>query len=204
MIIIGIAGGSASGKTTVAKNIITKSFSNDSVVLIRIDDYYKPLTHLSLEERKKRNFDHPDAFDFDLLVKHIHLLKEGQTILKPIYDFANHDRSDRTEIIYPCSVLIVEGIFVLWEDRLRDLFDIKLFVDTPSDIRFIRRLTRDIEERGRDVDGVIEQYVNTVRPMHLLFVEPSKRFADLIIPEGGSNKIAIDLIATKISGLINE
>lgn len=204
MVVIGIAGGSASGKTTVAQKIVAKSFPNDSVTLIRIDDYYKPLNHLTFEERQLVNFDHPDAFDFDLLINHIQLLKEGQTILKPVYDFANHDRSDQSEVIHPCSVLVVEGIFVLWEERLRALFDIKLFVDTPADIRFIRRLTRDIQSRGRSMDSVVNQYLNTVRPMHLLFVEPSKQYADLIIPEGGHNTIAIDLIASKISGLLEE
>lgn len=202
MVVIGIAGGSASGKTTVAEKIVAKSFPNDSVTLIRIDDYYNPLPHLTLKERQNMNFDHPDAFDFDLLVNHIRLLKEGKTILKPVYDFTNHDRGDQSEVVYPCSVLVVEGIFVLWEERLRELFDIKLFVDTPADIRFIRRLTRDISERGRSMETVINQYLNTVRPMHLLFVEPSKQYADLIIPEGGNNTIAIDLIASKISGLL--
>jgi uridine kinase len=204
MVVIGIAGGSASGKTTVAKKIVAKSFPNDSVTLIRIDDYYKPLGHLSMEERKKINFDHPDAFDFDLLITHIQLLKEGKTILKPTYDFTLHDRSDQSEVINPCSVLVIEGIFALWEERLRSLFNIKLFVDTPADIRFIRRLKRDTESRGRSMDSVINQYLTTVRPMHLLFVEPSKEYADLIIPEGGNNTIAIDLIASKISGLLEQ
>jgi uridine kinase len=204
MVVIGIAGGSASGKTTVAQKIVAKSFPNDSVTLIRVDDYYKPLGHLSLEERTKVNFDHPDAFDFDLLVNHITLLKKGQTILKPVYDFTIYDRSDQSEIIHPCSVLVIEGIFALWEERLRQLFDIKLFVDTPADIRFIRRLKRDIETRNRSMDSVIKQYCEAVRPMHLLFVEPSKAYADVIIPEGGNNSIAIDLIASKISGLLDE
>jgi uridine kinase len=150
------------------------------------------------------NFDHPDAFDFELLINHIRLLKEGQTILKPVYDFTIHDRGDQSEVVHPCSVLVIEGIFVLWEERLRELFDIKLFVDTPADIRFIRRLQRDMEIRGRSLDSIVQQYINTVRPMHLLFVEPSKQYADLIIPEGGSNSIAIDLIASKISGLLEE
>ena len=204
MVVIGIAGGSASGKTTVAQKIVAKSFPNDSVTLIRMDDYYKSLSHLSLEKRQQMNFDHPDAFDFELLINHIRLLKEGQTILKPVYDFTIHDRGDQSEVVHPCSVLVIEGIFVLWEERLRELFDIKLFVDTPADIRFIRRLQRDMEIRGRSLDSIVQQYINTVRPMHLLFVEPSKQYADLIIPEGGSNSIAIDLIASKISGLLEE
>ena len=204
-VIIGIAGGTASGKTTIAKKVYEESSKYGTVSMIKIDDYYKVLDHLTMEERTKVNYDHPDAYDISLLSEHLNLLKKGKSIEKPIYDFVIHNRSkDKIEIIEPANVVILEGILTLAIKEIRDLCDIKLFVDTPDDIRFIRRLVRDMELRGRDVQSVVEQYLNTVRPMHISFVETSKSFADLIIPEGGNNTIAIDFIVTKIVDIINK
>ena len=204
-IIIGIAGGTASGKTTIARKVYEQSSKYGTVSMIKIDDYYKILDHLNMEERNKVNYDHPDAYDIDLLKSHLNDLKNGISIRKPIYDFVIHNRS-KTEfsIIEPANVIILEGILTLAIEEIRNLCDIKLFVDTPDDIRFIRRLKRDIEERGRDVNSIVEQYLTTVRPMHISFVEKSKSFADLIIPEGGKNNIAIDFIVTKIVDIINK
>ena len=196
--IIGLAGGTASGKTTVAREIFNKSKEYGSVTYIRMDDYYKNLSHLTLEERRKINFDHPNAFDVDLLVDHLNKLKNGISINKPIYDFNVSLRSDKTEHIEPSDVVIIEGIMTLQIKEIRELLDIKIFVDTPDDIRFIRRLQRDTTERGRSIDHVINQYLNTVRPMHQSFIEPSKAWADIIIPLGGENKIAIDIINLKL------
>ena len=204
-VIIGIAGGTASGKTTIAKKVFEESSKKGTVSMIKIDDYYKILDHLSMDERTKVNYDHPDAYDVDLLTHHLNNLKNGKTIKKPIYDFVEHNRSkDKYDIIEPANVIILEGILTLAIKEIRDLCDIKLFVDTPDDIRFIRRLVRDIEERGRDVNSIVNQYLNTVRPMHMSFVENSKSYADLIIPEGGKNNIAIDFIVTKIVDIINK
>lgn len=200
--IIGIAGGTASGKTSIAKKVYEQTKQFGSVAMIRMDDYYKCLDHLTPEERKNSNFDHPDAYDVDLLIEQINMLKNGKAIEKPTYDFSIHTRSNITEHIKPANVVIVEGIMTFAIPELRNILDIKLFVDTPDDIRFIRRLKRDIEKRGRTVESVINQYVTTVRPMHLTFVEPSKKYADIIIPTGGENEIAIDLIITKISDLL--
>lgn len=200
--IIGIAGGTSSGKTTISKKIYNQSIKYGTVLVIKLDDYYKDLSNLTLEERKQINFDHPESYDIDLLIKHLNSLKNGETIKKPTYDFVNYTRSSLTETITPANVIIVEGIMIFQNKELRDLFDIKIFVDTPSDIRFIRRLKRDIIKRGRDVESVCSQYLNTVRPMHLAFVEPSKAFADLIIPEGGNNLVAINVIVTKILELL--
>lgn len=202
--IIGIAGGTASGKTTVASRLYEETKKYGSVNVIRIDDYYKDQSNLSLEERRKTNFDHPSAYDKDLLVKHLNDLKKGISINKPTYDFTISTRSDIVEKIEPCNVIIVEGIMAFAIPELRDMYDIKIFVDTPDDIRFIRRLSRDIEKRGRTVDSVINQYLSTVRPMHLSFVEPSKVYADLIVPIGGENNIAIDIITTKIVDLLKK
>ncbi|MCI6013953.1 MAG: uridine kinase [Coprobacillus sp.] len=202
--IIGIAGGTASGKTTVASRLYEETKKYGSVNVIRIDDYYKDQSNLSLEERRKTNFDHPSAYDKDLLVKHLNDLKKGISINKPTYDFTISTRSDIVEKIEPCNVIIVEGIMAFAIPELRDMYDIKIFVDTPDDIRFIRRLSRDIEKRGRTVDNVINQYLSTVRPMHLSFVEPSKVYADLIVPIGGENNIAIDIITTKIVDLLKK
>ncbi|OLA10452.1 MAG: uridine kinase [Coprobacillus sp. 28_7] len=194
--IIGIAGGTASGKTTVASRLYEETKKYGSVNVIRIDDYYKDQSNLSL--------DHPSAYDKDLLVKHLNDLKKGISINKPTYDFTISTRSDIVEKIEPCNVIIVEGIMAFAIPELRDMYDIKIFVDTPDDIRFIRRLSRDIEKRGRTVDNVINQYLSTVRPMHLSFVEPSKVYADLIVPIGGENNIAIDIITTKIVDLLKK
>ena len=169
-----------------------------------MDDYYKDLSNLSLEERAQINYDHPNSFDIDLLVDHINKLKNGESINKPIYDFSIHNRTNETDLISPVNVVIIEGILIFAIPEIRELFDIKLFVDTPDDIRFIRRLKRDIKKRGRDVESVITQYLETVRPMHHLFVEPSKQYADIIVPEGGKNKVAVDFIVTKIVQLLKE
>lgn len=196
-VIIGIAGGTASGKTTIAKKIFKETQKYGTVAMIKIDDYYKRLDHLTLDERKQVNYDHPNAYDIDYLIEHLRVLQTGKAIQKPTYDFVNHNRSDVVEEIKPANVVIVEGIMTFAIPELRALFDIKIFVDTPDDIRFIRRLKRDIEDRGRSLDSVVNQYLATVRPMHLMFVEPSKIYADLIVPEGGQNKVAVDVLVTK-------
>jgi len=201
--IIGIAGGTASGKTTVARRLKSLTESYGSVIAMRLDDYYKDLKHLTLEERRRVNFDHPDAYDFDLFISDLKKLMNGETIKKPVYDFVNSIRSDRTEIVKPASIIIVEGIMIFTNEELLELFDMKVYVDTPDDIRFIRRLRRDIEDRGRTIDSVINQYLTTVRPMHLTFVEPSKRKADIIVPEGGKNEVAIDILTTKILSMLD-
>lgn len=202
-IIIGIAGGSASGKSTISKRIYDQFQEKKSVIIIRQDDYYKSQSHLSMEERVKTNYDHPFAFDTELLVKHLSALSQGMTIVKPIYDFKLHTRSPLTEIVDPSEVIILEGLFILEEELIRDKLDIKIFVETDADVRFIRRLTRDVIDRGRTVESVINQYLKTVKPMHENFVEPSKKYADVIIPEGGKNEVAIDLLNTKINSIIS-
>ncbi|MDD2258394.1 MAG: uridine kinase [Bacilli bacterium] len=202
--IIGISGGTASGKTTVALNIKRESETYGSVAVIRLDDYYKKQDEIPLEERKKVNYDHPSAYDSNLLIKHLKDLKAGKEIQKPIYDFVNHTRAKESVIIKPSNIIIVEGIMIFAISKLLKMFDIKLFVDTPDDIRFIRRLLRDTNQRGRSVDSVINQYLTTVRPMHEQFVEPSKVFADVIIPEGGENLIAIDIIVSKILNILKK
>lgn len=200
-LIIGIAGGSCSGKTTVT-HAIYDVFKNHSVVVIEQDYYYKDQSHLTFEERLLTNYDHPLAFDTDLLIEHIHALLERKPIEKPVYDYVNHTRSKEIIHVEPKDVIIIEGILVLEDERLRNLMDIKLFVDTDSDVRIIRRIQRDIKERGRTADSVIEQYVTAVRPMHNMFIEPTKRYADVIIPEGGGNEVAIDLMVTKIKTIL--
>ena len=200
-VVIGIAGGSCSGKTTVTRAIY-EVFKNHSVVVIEQDCYYKDQSHMTFEERLQTNYDHPLAFDTDLLIEHIHTLLKRQPIQKPVYDYVNHTRAQEVICVEPQDVIIVEGILVLEDERLRDLMDIKLFVDTDSDLRIIRRMTRDIQERGRTIDSVIEQYVTAVRPMHNMFIEPTKRYADVIIPEGGGNNVAIDLMVTKIKTIL--
>lgn len=203
-VIIGIAGGSASGKTTVADKIIENFGHTSSVTLVRHDDYYNDQGEMTMEERVLTNYDHPLSLDNALLANHLQLLLAGETIAKPMYDFKNHTRASETEIMVPTQIIILEGILVLEDERLRELMDIKIFVDTDADIRFIRRVKRDIAERGRTFESVVEQYLGTVRPMHNQFVEPSKRFADLILPEGGSNFVAIDLISTKIQSILDK
>ena len=203
-VIIGIAGGSASGKTSIAKQLYDYFKGHHKLKILKQDDYYKDQSHLSFEERAKTNYDHPFAFDTDLLVEHLKKLKKKERIEKPTYDYTLHTRSSVTEVIEKRDVIILEGIFVLAEPSIRELCDILVYVDTDSDIRFIRRLKRDIEERGRSLQSVCEQYLTTVRPMHEQFIEPSKKYAHIIIPEGGSNHVAVDLLTTKIKSIIDE
>ena len=202
--IIGVAGGTASGKTTLASKLYMESKKYGSVAVIRVDDYYKCLDHLSMDDRKKINFDHPNAYDVELLITHLNNLKNGISINKPTYDFTKHTRSSYVEVVNPCNVIIVEGIMAFAIPELRDMFDIKVFVDTPDDIRFIRRLKRDVEHRGRTMESVINQYLSVVKPMHQTFVEPSKIYADIIVPTGGENNsnIAIDILTLKIVDLL--
>ena len=201
-IVVGIAGGTGSGKSTITSSLKEKLM--DSVVVIEQDSYYKDQSTLPFEERIKTNYDHPFAFDNDLLVEHVLSLKGQKSIEKPIYDFETHNRKKETILVEPCDVIIVEGILILYEEAVRNLLDIKIFVDTDSDVRIIRRILRDIKERGRTLDSVIMQYLNTVRPSHLQFIEPSKRYADIIVPEGGYNKVAIDMIYARIQSIIND
>ena len=200
-IVIGIAGGTGSGKTTVA-NVILNRVGTEHIAFIPHDAYYKNLNELSRAQRDVINFDHPDSLESDLLVEHVQALKRREPVEIPIYDFTTHSRTEETTHVDPQAVILVEGILVFAESKLRDLFNVKIFVDTPPDIRFIRRLKRDIEERGRSVESVILQYQTTVRPMHLEFVEPSKRHADVIIPEGGLNTVAMDMVVARIEALL--
>ena len=200
-LVIGICGGTGSGKTTITDRIIL-ALSEQRVAILQQDNYYKDFPDLTLEERKKQNFDHPDSMDTQLLVKHVCRLRQGKPIARPTYDFADYRRLPRTVAIKPKAALIIEGILIFESQALRELMDIKIFVDTDADLRIIRRLSRDIRERGRTVESVIQQYLSTVRPMHLEFVEPSKRYADVIIPEGGYNDVGIDLVIQKIRSLV--
>jgi uridine kinase len=202
-VVIGVAGGSGSGKTSVTKAIYDR-FKGHSILMIEQDYYYKDQTHLPFEERLKTNYDHPLAFDNDLLIEHIENLLRYEPIRKPVYDYAMHTRSEEVIEVEPKDVIILEGILILEDERLRNLMDMKLYVDTDADLRIIRRLFRDIKERGRTMDSVIEQYVNVVRPMHNQFIEPTKRYADIIIPEGGHNYVAIDLMVTKIQTILEQ
>ena len=202
-ILIGLAGGSGSGKTLVARTIV-RELGSDKVVIIDQDSYYKDLEQIPFRDREARNFDHPDAFDTELLKTHLRDLLEGRAIEEPIYDYTQHRRAPETRRISDHLVVVLEGILIFHDAELRALMDIKLFVDADSDVRVIRRLRRDIVERGRSVDSILRQYEESVRPMHLQFVEPSKRFADVIIPGGGHNKVAIDLVKTKIRELLRE
>ena len=195
--IIGICGGTGSGKTTVANRIL-ESVSKDEVIFLQQDSYYRNLDELPLDMRNVVNFDHPDAIDNDSLVEHLRALKRGEAVELPLYDFKTHSRRAETLHMEPRPILIIEGILIFAEQRLLDEMDIKVYVDTPDDIRFIRRLRRDVAERGRTAESVIEQYLSTVRPMHMQFVEPSKRYADVIIPEGGHNLVSIGLISGRI------
>ena len=200
-IVIGIAGASGSGKTLVANNIMSK-LNSQSVVMIQEDSYYRDLSDIPYDARTGKNFDHPDAFDHDLLADHLAALVERKSISHPIYDYKTHSRKKETRTVGPHSIIIFEGILILSEPRLRDLMDIRVFIDTAPDICFIRRLTRDINERARSVDSIITQYEETVRPMYFQFIEPSKRHADIIIPRGGKNEVAIDILSTKINTLL--
>jgi uridine kinase len=196
-LIIGIAGGSGSGKSTVARNV-AEHLTTSSVAFIDMDAYYKNFTSLSLDERRKLNWDHPDAFDYDLLCSHLNALSMRQAIEKPEYDFVTHLRRDRQIRVEPADVVVIDGILLFVDERVRDLCDVKVFVDAEADIRLIRRIERDTHVRGRPLDEIIEQYLSTVQPMHLQFVEPSKRYADVIVPRGGHNAIAIEMIVAKI------
>lgn len=201
-IIIGVTGGSGSGKTSVSRAIFNH-FPNHSIMMLEQDSYYKDQSDLSFEERLNTNYDHPFAFDTDLLIDHLQQLLAYQTIEKPVYDYVAHTRSEATIIQEPEEVIILEGILILEDERLRNLMDIKLYVDTDDDIRIIRRIKRDMEERGRTLDSVIEQYLTVVKPMYHQFIEPTKRYADVIVPEGGENHVAIDLITTKVATFLS-
>ena len=198
---IGICGGTGSGKTTIARSIV-EAVGCERVVLVEQDSYYRNLADMPLDERHQANFDHPDSIDSDMLVNHLMRLKQGLTVEMPLYDFVTHTRSDRIEIIEPKPVVIVEGILIFSEPRVLDLLDVRVFVDTPDDVRLMRRLRRDITERGRTFERTLEQYERTIRPMHFEFVVPSKRHADLIIPEGGENRVAIDAIISRVEHLL--
>lgn len=202
-IVIGIAGGSGSGKTTVA-NTILKRVGRQRIAFLQHDAYYRDLRDLPSSQHSQINFDHPDAFESELLIEHIQLLKRWRPVEVPIYDFTTDSRTERTIHVDPQRVILVEGILIFSERALRELFDVRIFVDTDADLRFIRRLQRDIAERGRTVDSVISQYFATVRPMHLEFVEPSKRYADVIIPEGGFNTVALDMVSSRIEALLQK
>lgn len=200
-ILIGITGGTGSGKSTIA-DALYSNFSKDRITMIQQDMYYKDQSHLSMEERVKTNYDNPMAFDNDLLVEHLQKLIKGEAIEKPRYDFTIHNRAKDTTTVEPREIIIVEGILILEDERIRDLLDIKVYVDTDADIRILRRLVRDIDERGRTVESVIDQYLKMVRPMHMEFTEPTKRYADIIIPEGGHNYVAIDILMAKIRDIL--
>jgi uridine kinase len=202
-ILIGIAGGSGSGKTVVARTIV-RELGSKRVVIIDQDSYYKDLEAVPFQDREARNFDHPDAFDSELMLQHLRELLEGHAIEQPVYDYSQHRRTNESRRISDHLIIVLEGILIFHDPELRALMDIKLYVDADSDVRLIRRLRRDLTERGRSVDAILRQYEDSVRPMHLQFVEPSKRFADVIIPGGGHNKVAIDLVKTKIRELLRE
>lgn len=202
-IFIGITGGTGSGKSTIAKEIY-RQFGEDCIAMIEQDSYYKDQSHLSMDERVKTNYDHPNAFDNNLLVSNLESLLNGHSIEKPIYDFSIHNRVEETTKVDAKEIVIVEGILILEDPRIRELLDIKIYVDTDADVRIIRRMVRDINERGRTMESVINQYLNVVKPMHNQFTEPTKKFADIIIPEGGHNKVAIDIIVAKIKAVLGQ
>ncbi|MGQ5708962.1 uridine kinase [Lactobacillus sp. PSON] len=202
-VIIGITGGSGSGKTTIAHKIAEEFDDNDRITIITQDSYYKDNTNIPMEERMNINYDHPNAFDMPLLEKQLGMLLKRQAIEMPTYDFTAHTRSDETVHVEPADIIILEGILVLFNEEIRDLMDIKVYVDTDDDIRFIRRLERDMKERGRSLDSVINQYMDTVKPMYHQFIEPTKRYADIIVPEGGANNVAIDMLTTKVESILS-
>ncbi|CZQ85411.1 uridine kinase [Trichococcus collinsii] len=202
-IVIGVTGGSGSGKTSVSRAILDK-FTDVSILLLEQDFYYKDQSDLPFEERLRTNYDHPFAFDTDLFIEDLKKLIKYESVEQPVYDYSNHTRSDKVIHREPKEVIIVEGILILEDQRLRDLMDIKVYVDTDDDIRIIRRIKRDMESRGRTLDSVIHQYLTVVKPMHQQFIEPTKKFADIIIPEGGQNQVAIDLMTTKIASILSE
>ena len=197
---IGVAGGTSSGKTTVSERLAELA-GDDALALVKLDSYYVSLSHLPLEERAKFNYDHPDAFDWALLNEHLDALETGEPVPVPIYDFTNYDRTDKVRMMHSARIVVVEGILVLWEPTLRERFDLKLYIDTDADLRFIRRLQRDVAERGRTPDSIIAQYLESVRPSHEQFIEPSKRYADMIFPHGGLNAPAIDVLLARVREL---
>lgn len=197
-LVIGVAGGSGSGKTTVVSKIVDE-IGPDQILLLEHDSYYRDLSHLSLEERMKQNFDHPSSLETELLIRHLKALLEGYKVDVPVYDFAKHTRADETKTVSPGRIILLDGILIFSESELRELMDIKLFVDTDDDIRLLRRINRDIIERERDLQGILNQYEKFVRPMHLEFVEPSKRYADIIIPRGGENEVALQMVVALIN-----
>lgn len=201
--IIGVAGGTGSGKTTVSRRI-QEAVNVRHIAYIQHDNYYRDQSRLSLEERARTNYDHPDSLETELLVEHLLALKAGQPIDMPLYDFSIHTRSEQTVRVEPAPVILVEGILIFAEAALRKLIDVRIFVDTDPDIRFIRRLRRDLNERGRSLDSVVQQYMATVRPMHLEFVEPSKRYADIIVPRGGDNRVAMEMIVSRVDALLRD
>jgi uridine kinase len=200
-VIIGVAGGTASGKTTVSDAILDR-VGRQHIIYLQHDSYYRDLSHLPLEERTKLNFDHPDALETELLVSHLRRLQAGEPVEVPVYDFASYRRSEETRRVEPRPVILLEGLLIFVDKELREMMDVKLYVDTDADLRFIRRLQRDIQERGRTMESVIHQYLTTVRPMHLEFVEPSKRYADVIIPAGGFNTTAIEIIVARVERML--
>lgn len=200
--IIGVAGGSASGKSTLVRKL-QEAFAEEQVVTLCHDFYYKAHHDLPMQERVNLNYDHPDAFDTDMMVEHIQALLRGETIYRPVYSFNDHDRLDQTVAVTPAKVIILDGILILEHKQLRDLMDMKVYVDTDDDVRLARRLVRDVQERGRDLNSVLKQYFTTVKPMHRDFVEPSKRYANIIIPEGGFNSVALSLLIENIRSLIS-
>lgn len=202
-LVIGIAGGTGSGKTTVA-NAVLERVGAQHIAFLPHDAYYRDLSDLSIEERRRVNFDHPDSLETELLVEHINRLMNWQPVEIPVYDFTCHSRTSQTVHVEPRRVIMVDGILIFYEPALRPLFDVKIYVDTDADLRFIRRLQRDIDERGRTTESVIRQYLGTVRPMHMEFVEPSKRYADVIIPEGGRNTVALDMVIARIETLLQQ
>lgn len=202
-IIIGVAGGSGSGKTTVANNLV-KAFKAEDAVLVEQDAYYRELLNMSIEEKAKVNFDHPDSIEFELLRKHLEILKEGKSIDRPIYDFTTHSRKEGAVRINSSKIIIVEGILIFAVPEIRELLDVKIFVDTDADEMILRRIERDMNERGRSFESVKNQYLTTVKPMFLEFCEPSKRYADVIIPRGGENKVAIDMIISNLKGYLEQ
>jgi uridine kinase len=201
--LIGVAGGSSSGKTTISERLAELT-GEEHLSLIKLDSYYVRRVGETLEQRAAANYDHPDAFDWPLLNDHLAALSAGASVPIPVYDFANHDRSDEVRIVHPSRIVVVEGILVLWEPTLRDRFDLKIYVDTSADLRLIRRLQRDVAERGRTPESIIDQYLTTVRPSHERFIEPSKRHADVIIPEGGLNRPAIEVLLARVRELAND
>ncbi len=201
--VIGVAGGTGSGKTTVSSRI-WEAVGRERLAYIQHDNYYRDQSHLTPEERAQTNYDHPDSLETSLLVRHLRELRAGRPIDMPLYDFAAHNRGPETQRVKPAKVILVEGILIYTEPALRELMDMRIFVDTDADLRFIRRLRRDMVERGRSLDSVVKQYLGSVRPMHMEFVEPSKRYADIIVPQGGNNRVAMEMIVSRVQALLNE